>query len=250
MSALEEGVSSSMKLVDAHVHCHEMSVSDIDSLSAEGFILVCVSDDYESSIKTIELAEKYNSIVPCIGVHPWEIGREDFRKVLDLVEKNIDRVKCLGEVGLDKQFVPETFDKQLEFFSRIVEISREYKLLLNLHTPKAWRDVYEILLRRDIEKAYFHWYTGPVDLMEEIQGAGYYIGLNPAFKIQGKHRDIIQRANLDKALTESDAPYEYKGLKLSPRMIHETISYISETRGVDKNNLVEMFYRNLLKLIS
>lgn len=236
-------------IVDMHVHCHEISLEELESLTGrEGFILVCVSDDYESSLKTLELAEKLRGVQPCIGVHPWEMGREDYRRVLELIEKRVDDVKCLGEVGLDRQFVPETYEKQLEFFKRIVSLAREYSLVLNLHTPKAWREVYEILTRSDVEKAYFHWYTGPQDLLAEIQESGFYIGLNPAFKIQAKHRLILDVADLDKALTESDAPYEYKGLKLTPRLIHETISYLSEKRGLAKEDLAGRFYSNYLKL--
>ncbi|MGC9012481.1 TatD family hydrolase [Thermogladius sp.] len=236
-----------MKIVDMHVHCHEMDVGELRTLVEQGYVLVCVSDDYESSLRTLELGGEIE-VQPCIGLHPWEIGRQDYRRVVELVERSADTVKCLGEVGLDRQFVPETFERQLDFFKQLLALARDYGLVLNLHTPRAWREVYELLLRNDIEKAYFHWYTGPLDLMEEIQEKGYYVGLNPAFKIQDKHRRVLEVADLEKALTESDSPYEYKGLKLNPRLINETVDFLANTRGASRDYLTSLFYTNYLRL--
>ncbi|MEM1877950.1 MAG: TatD family hydrolase, partial [Desulfurococcaceae archaeon] len=173
--------------VDAHVHCFEIDISELKKYFDEGFRIVCVSDDTSSSYETIRLADENPFIKPCIGVHPWLIDSTNTSLFFEMLNEKIDLVKCIGEVGLDKKFKPDTFHKQIVFFEEILKFAKEYDLVLNIHAAGAWREVYESLIRMDINRAYIHWYTGPMNLMYEITGAGYYIGLNPAWIIQEKH---------------------------------------------------------------
>jgi len=100
----------------------------------------------------------------------------------------------------------------------------------------------------DINRAYIHWYTGPMNLMYEITGAGYYIGLNPAWIIQEKHRSIVENAPINRVLTESDAPYKYRDLELNPSLVKNTVNYIAKTRGMTLVEVVETISRNYRSL--
>ncbi|MCY0868696.1 MAG: TatD family hydrolase [Desulfurococcus sp.] len=237
-------------IVDMHIHCHEIS-EDILTGYLGKYILVCVSDDPESSRRTLELRERYEGVEPCVGVHPWVADNYGVDELKTLVEEAVRRdVRCLGEVGLDKRFTAGTFNKQLELFRVIVDYAREYELVLNLHAAGAWREVFNEVYKRDIEKAYFHWYTGPTDVLNSIIEAGYYIGLNPAWRIQAKHRDIISLSPLDNILTESDAPYEYHGLKLTPEMIPESIKLLASMLEKSTSEVEEAVWRNYMKIFS
>ncbi len=234
--------------VDGHCHCHEMELSELRRYR-EGYLLVAVSDDVASSYKTLELASIMDNVVPCIGIHPWSIGEHSVGGV-EAIERLVSahNVRCLGEIGLDKVFVRKSYEKQVEVFERFLGIAREHGLAVNLHTPGAWRIVYEMLLRHDIDKAYFHWYTGPLNLLRDIAGSGYYIGINPAWIMQEKHRRIIEEAPLQIMITESDAPYEYKGLRLTPSLIERSIEKIAEAHGVGKERVLEKIRENASRL--
>ncbi len=236
-----------MEYVDMHCHCHEISIDELREYTKK-IILVCVSDDPGSSEATIELT-KYVDIVPCIGIHPWEAHNYSLEDVNSLA-RFIDRhgIKCLGEIGLDKKFYPHTFEHQLKIFIRFLEIAREYDLFMNLHTAGAWREVYELLLKYDIKKAYFHWYTGPKTLLDSIVGSGYYIGINPAWKIQEKHRKIIEYAPITNIITESDAPYKYRNLYMKPDLVFETIGYIAKVKNMDYDEAKQVILNNYRRL--
>ncbi len=239
-----------MKIVDAHVHLYEYEKTELRRWPKDKYILLAVSDDISSSYKTIHLSLLYEHIIPAVGIHPWEVhkhSKEDLEKIKKLVEKY--EISVLGEIGLDKKFVPETFDKQLEFFKYFLELAKEYDLALNLHAPDAWRDVFDLLLKYDIKKAYFHWYTGPLDLLEEIQEKGYFIGINPAIRIQKKHQEVLKKADLKNILTESDGPYDYRGLKLSPSLIELTLEYISKVKSVPIDKLKKIIQKNLARFL-
>lgn len=233
-------------LIDAHCHCHEFSDEELAKFS--GIKLVGVSDDATSSARTLELSERIG-LVPCLGIHPWHVDRStpaDLSTTLKLIERS--NAPCIGEVGLDKKFVPETYEKQREVFSAFLRLAKEYDLVLNVHAPDAWADVVEALRKADVDKAVIHWYTGPLALLEDIGRYGYYITINPAVKIQKKHRDVAEAARPDMVLLESDGPYEYRGLKLQPPMVKETIKVLAEIWRMSEDDVVDRVYYNASRL--
>lgn len=235
------------KFVDAHVHCYEIERDALYGVLRNGFAVVCVSSDLESSVKTLGLTFT-NGVVPCIGVHPWVVHEEVHNEFFALLDRVVHGIRCLGEVGLDKKFYPHTYGLQEVFFKKILVYAKEYGLVLNLHAAGAWRDVFEHLLRSDVDKAYFHWYTGPLDLMDEIASVGYYIGLNAAWVIQDKHRLVVDKAPLEWVLTESDSPYTYRGVELKPEMVIDTLKRISITKNLDLDKVTEAIHRNFAVL--
>lgn len=237
------------KYIDMHCHCYEYGIKDLLFFINKNILLVCVSDDPESAVKTLELRDKLSGVVPCIGIHPWEAHKyseTEAEKIVELAVKN--NIKCLGEIGLDKRFVPKTYDHQLRIFNVFLKAAKEYDLVLNLHTAGAWREVYELLIKNDIKRAYFHWYTGPLNLLDEITSSGYYIGINAAWKIQEKHRRVIAYASLDSIITETDAPYKYKSLNLRPDLVIETVEYIARAKNVSSKDVLLKININYEKL--
>jgi Mg-dependent DNase len=178
-------------LYDAHTHLHEFLDSRVEEFTKE-IVIVGVSDDYPSSRRTLELAERFNNIVPCVGIHPWNVDKVSIDELRQL-ERLVSEAKCIGEVGLDRRFVPQTFDRQLEFFRTFVTWARDYDLPLNIHAPDAWRDVLELVRRSDVERVLIHWYTGPLNLLNEIRDYGYYLSINAAIRIHEKSSWWLKR---------------------------------------------------------
>lgn len=238
----------SMRYIDMHNHGYEFK-EEVLLRFKNDYILVMVSEDLETSYITIDLSNKYSFIKPCIGIHPWNVEKasmNDLEKIIEIIEK--ENIECLGEIGLDKKFVAKTIDKQRMFFKKFLELAQEYDLLLNLHAAGTWREVLDLLIKYDINRAYFHWYTGPINLLDEIADKGYFIGANPAWKIQNKHKRILENVSLNIILTESDAPYRYRGLEMSPELIKDTIRFLAEENDMSVDKVKAIIYRNFLIL--
>jgi len=239
--------------VDVHSHAHEYREEEIVGfMESNSIIVVGVSDDYESSLKTVRLSRMFpGRFFACVGVHPWEVkdwsAVDEARHVVELALDN--GVKCLGEVGLDTKFVGETIHVQREVFKVFLEAARDYNLILNLHTAGTWEEVLNLLVKYDIEIANFHWYTGPLNLLKEIYDAGYTISINPAVKIQQKHRNVVKHAPLEIMLTESDSPYEYRGLRMSPSLVADVVRVIAEIKGVDEGYVADIVWDNFRRKI-
>lgn len=241
-----------MRYTDAHCHAHELPIEELESYSGLFELIVAVSDDLESSERTLELARRYRFLHPCVGIHPWTVGEvESLEEQLHGIERLAagGRVTCLGEIGLDKAFVPHTLDRQIEVFRRLLDLARDYDLAVNLHAAKAWRLVLEELVARGVRRALFHWFTGPLDVLREVVARGYLVSINPTVRISTKHMAIARAAPLHATVFESDGPYEYRGMSLKPGLVPETVRLVAEERGLSVEELVEASRENLQRLL-
>jgi len=230
-------------LVDSHCHCYEFGEDELRKF-AEKYKLVSVSEDYQSAKRVLELSGEIG-VLPCIGLHPWNVGKaepEELSLVLKLIDKS--EAPCIGEVGLDRKFVPNTWYKQLEYFKRFLEAAREYDLVVNVHAPDAWREAADLLRRYDVNRALIHWYTGPLDLLEDLDNWGYFITINPAIVIQRRQQEVALHAPRRIVLIESDGPYEYRGLNLTPEAMEKAVEKLSELWGQSREDVEDILYIN------
>lgn len=238
----------SYEYVDVHSHAHEYDDASLrEIISSEDIVIVAVGDDFESSRRVVKLSRMYNKIVACVGLHPWSIKnlKDSLREAEKIVHLALDyNVRCLGEVGLDTKFVAETINVQREVFKLFLEAARDHGLILNLHTAGTWEEVYRLLIRYDIPYANFHWYTGPLHLLDELVKAGYSISINPAVSIQKKHQRVVQSASLEIMLTESDSPYKYKGIMMHPRLVIDVVREIGRIKSMSFDEVKEAIKRN------
>jgi len=240
-----------MKYIDSHCHLYKFNEIEIKRIiKNKDITILSVSEDLESSLKNLVLSQLNENVIPAIGIHPWnieKINENTFKIIEDIIKDN--KIKILGEIGLDKKFKPETFEKQKEIFEKFLNLAKEYDLNLNLHTPNASNDVYDLLIKYDIKKAYFHWYSGDEKLLEEIIDKGYFIGINVATIVNEKYRKYIEIANIKNIITESDGPYNYKGIILHPDMLKDLYKLISDIRKIDLEELSNIIQNNFAKFI-
>ncbi|MEK6737836.1 MAG: TatD family hydrolase, partial [Planctomycetota bacterium] len=55
-----------------------------------------------------------------------------------------------------------------------------FDLPVIIHSRGAWRDCLKMTKDAGVSRAVFHWYSGPLDVLEEIIDAGYYVGTTPS----------------------------------------------------------------------
>ena len=101
---------------DSHIHLSDPEYqSDIPQIiKSMGKLKIktcCVSMDYETSQKTLEISKISNLILPFIGVHP-EMAQNDTSKTLELIQKTNKEITGIGEIGLDRTYINS--DKQWE----------------------------------------------------------------------------------------------------------------------------------------
>ncbi|BBD72895.1 hydrolase TatD [Sulfodiicoccus acidiphilus] len=221
-------------LYDAHCHLVELGKS------YDGVFVAAVSMDLASSKRTLGLLGP--KILKGVGIHPWLAHLEDPEKVLPLIEE----ADFVGEVGLDRKYSEAPWDRQRQVFLKQI---REDKTI-NVHALRAWKVTFDLLIKHDVKRAIFHWYTGPKELLKDIEGAGYFVTVNPSVKVQKEHAEAIAEADLSVILVESDGGYTYRGRTLEPPMVVEAEDFLATTFQVSIKEIERKVRENFIRAFS
>lgn len=229
--------------VDAHCHVYGLSLDRLKKIIANT-IIVGVSEDLETSKKVIEISRRIDRIIPMVGIHPWNVAKASYKELQDVVAL-LEDAKGFGEIGLDGK--AKSFEKQLDFFERFLEVASEYNVPVNIHSRAAWREVIDLLFKYEIGKAILHWYSGPKEFLKDFESQGYMITINPSVVFQPKHQKILESAPLSIILTESDGPYQYRGKYLTPADIPSLVAFIAKVKQTAQKRVRRTIYENLKK---
>lgn len=243
-----------MKLVDTHCHLEEIPDTEaaVERARAAGLIaLVAVGSDFESNRTALALARRFPGMIyPALGIHPSMIAAAQTRDFEHLRE-NLGGAVALGEVGLDyhKRVLAETGkDRQKEVLRELLGLARHHGKPALMHSRYAWRDAFELVREAGLEKAVFHWFTGPTSVLRDIVEAGYYISATPAAEYHQEHRRAIKAAPPERLLLETDAPVRYGGgNETEPADLLRSLRAAAETRGMAEGELARVTTENAIR---
>lgn len=227
----------------------------IDDFFESGFLkLVTVADPVEegSYSKTSDIT-KYRDNIYCVtAVHPHNADKytEAVEKELHRFVKN-NKVIGVGETGLDFYYNHSKPENQIKVFKRQVQIAKELKLPLIIHSREAENEVLRILEQEKIDSSVvFHCYTGNRESAEEILKRDYYISISGivTFKKADYLREIVKKIPLERIFTETDSPFlspePFRGKTNTPLRVELVAAKISEIKGISMKELNEAINRN------
>lgn len=228
-------------IFDTHAHydCSAYN-QDRDALLEEmhasgnvGLIMNC-ADGIASCYTTLELCRRYDFIYGALGVHPERLDDftdENLDVIARLAAENMDKVKAIGEVGLDYVNGGDKTE-QHKLFARQIGIARELGLPLVIHDREAHLDTMTILRQ---ERAWevggvMHCYSGSSEMLPQVLDLGMYIGVGGVltFKNAVKVRQVVETVPQDRLLVETDAPYLTAVPHRGHRNRSDYISYVLE----------------------
>jgi TatD DNase family protein len=229
-------------LIDVHAHLDFPQFDSdrkqvIENAKREGILIINSGIGPEGIEKTISLARKYDNVFATLGLSPREFRREIVEETMELVRKYRNDILGIGEVGLDYHWVKDSKGRreELENFNRFVELSRELKLPLVVHSRDAEVDVINRLKEGDIP-ALLHSFSGDLKLAEEAVSFDCLISI-PASVVYSKQKQkMVKHLPLESIVMETDAPYlsPKPGTRNEPVNLKLTRDMIAEIKGVDK----------------
>lgn len=168
--------------------------------------------DLETSKKAIELSQKYPGIYAAVGFHPHEAKHMDDTALtlLKMLAKD-EKVKAIGEIGLDYHYDHSPRKVQRECFIKQIRLAKSLNLPIIIHDRDANQDVLTILKKEEAfdTGVLMHCYSGSKELAEEYVKLGAYISLaGPVtFKNARKPKEVATVVPLNRLMIETDAPY-------------------------------------------
>ena len=209
-------------LLDSHIHLSDTAYAKdmsiiINSMEKMKIKCCCVSMDYQSSKRTLEISSISNLIHPFIGIHP-EMACEDSQKVIQLIESNHQKIIGIGEIGLDKTFCnnDDDFKKQKEVFRIQLDLAEKYAKPISVHSRKTLDEVLETLTSYSIDGVLIHWFDGNKKQLKKIMARNYFVSYGPVMVYSIDKQVLLSKTDTNRILIETDGPVKFSrcfGLK-------------------------------------
>jgi TatD DNase family protein len=202
-------------LYDAHIHLSDTEYEHdipliLRCMEKLRIKACCVSMDYSSSKKTLELGKKSNFILPFIGIHP-EKAQNDTESVLKLIDENYEKISGIGEIGLDTTYSnsDEELLKQIEVFRDHLSSAEKFRKPVSIHSRKTLDKILEILPSYNIPSILLHWFDGSKKQLQKAMDLECYVSFGPVMVYSKDKQVLLSKANRDRILVETDGPVRF-----------------------------------------
>ena len=248
------------KIIDTHTHIYDKQFeNDFDDVmkrienELEG--IVSIGFDLESSLKSIELANRYSFVNAVIGVHPVDI-----KKYNDKVEKELERlaltekkVVAIGEIGLDYHWMEDPKDVQIAGFRKQMELAERVKKPVVIHTREALQDTLDVLKDYKNVGGILHCYPGSLEAAKPFLDR-YYLGIGGTltFKNNKKTKELVKNLPLEKIVLETDCPYltpvPFRGKRNEPVYTKYVAEEMARIKEISVEEVISVTTENAKKI--
>lgn len=249
-----------MRIYDTHAHLdHLEDLEGALKRAAEAGVvgIVAQSMDLESCRKNLALRGKFQAprIYTGLGIHPSEANPADVPEICRLIREHKEELTHVGEIGLDFWYKwvrkdKEKKDEQRRVFRALLEVAKEADLPAVVHSRGCWRECLETMQDVGITKGEFHWYSGPVDVLEDILEAGYYVSTTPSLAYSPQSREAIAAAPIERTLIETDCPVFFRypdsedGYTSEPKDVIQTLQAYAALKNISPEQALEQLNQN------
>lgn len=251
-------------MLDSHFHLNDDILYNdrknvIERANAAGVnCFLVVGWDLLSSKKAISIAHEFDNVYAAIGVHPENLENISDETLLELEELSKDeKVKAIGEIGLDYHWYKEQkdHDNQKVWFIKQIELANKLHLPLSIHARDAAEDTYTILKEhRPLYGAALHCYSGSPEMMDRFIELGLYFGFDGpiTYKNAVTPKECVIKCPLNRLLTETDSPYlppvPFRGKTNEPMHIKEIQKQMALLKNIDEDVMEKQIKENFNNL--
>lgn len=251
------------KWIDTHAHYnHKLFERDRDAalkrqLENVQYIFEVGTDTFynEASVK---LAENYDFVYSIIGYFPTSVkellDNNTKTKFENLAKQDI--VKAIGEIGLDYHWEKDKPSLQRDMFRYQIEFANSINKPICVHSREAEKDTLDIINDYSDVKGVIHCYSYGVDTAKKLLNKEFYFGIGGTYTYKGNlvAREVIEYLPIENIVLETDAPYltpnPRRKLRNESNYIEFVIDYISNVKGIDKEEIIRITNENAIRLFN
>jgi TatD DNase family protein len=199
-----------MKYFDAHNHIQNYA-SDSEEAAALAAAadagvqgMICCGTCQEDWGNVLELAGRYEGVVPAFGLHPWRDAEDGWPGRLEEFLRRVPAA-CVGEIGLDGI---KGLPGQEKNFAVQLELAARFNRPAVIHCVKSWGRMLEMLGAAALPAFMLHAYSGPAEMVKAFADLNGYFSFGG--EIQDPERDKLRAAlaavPADRLLFETESP--------------------------------------------
>ena len=283
-------------LFDTHCHINFISFKEdgeeiIANFLKDNHALIIVGSQESTSLRAVEYASKFeHGVYAAVGLHPIDLMEEseetvsidgqpytfknryeefDYQKYKKMALSS-DKVKAIGEVGLDYYYfdkfeakrIPDFKAKQEEVLRGFIKLAEEIDLPIIFHCRGTKNDPYGAydkmleIIKEEINsgrkiRGVIHCFGGNLKQAQEFIELGFYIGFTGIVTFKKgveELKKIAQVIPLEKILAETDAPFlapePYRGKRCLPQHVEFVVKEIAYLKDLSYNEVSQVILQN------
>lgn len=250
-------------IFDTHAHYDDEAFDEdrevlLASLPAQGIGKVMnIGATLHSTRATVELMERYPFIYGAVGVHPEgvaELTEEGIDWLRELCK--LDKTAAIGEIGLDYYWDEPERELQKYWFRRQLQLAREVKLPVVIHSREAAKDTIDIMKEEHSEEigGVIHCYSYTKESAGIFLEMGFYFGIGGVltFKNAKKLKEAVEYIPMDRILLETDCPYlapvPFRGKRNSSLYLPYVVEELAAIKGISTKEVERITMENALRV--
>ncbi len=253
-----------MYIIDTHAHYDDERFDGdrdelLTSLSSHNIGIVINSGASMKGVRdTVALTEKYDFVYGSVGIHPSDVMELEVDNAYEELKSLAlrDKIVAVGETGLDYYWDEPDREIQKKHFERQLELVREIKKPVIIHSRDAAADTLDIMKSLHAEEmgGTIHCFSYGTELAEEYLNMGFYLGIGGVitFKNGRKLKEVVDYMPLDRILLETDSPYlspePNRGKRNSSLNLPYVAEKIAEIKNISVEKVIEATYDNACRV--
>ena len=180
------------------------------------------------------------------------------------------KIIAVGECGLDHHWNPAgedgrcesdfdqaTYQGERELFEAHLELARELKLPVIVHSRDAFEDTLDCIKNTGYDNGIIHCYSYGIDEARAFLDRGWYIAFGGAITYNKKAKleaikELLRFVPADRFLCETDAPYlapvPLRGTVNTPVNVEHVYNFAAEVRELSPEQLSSLVDENIKRL--
>ncbi len=241
-------------VIDSHTHlclCDGAEAEVVAAAREAGVErMLTVGMDARTNPAAIDAAERHQEVFAAVGRHPNEATGFDAEAVVEIARLGAhEKVRAIGETGLDFYRDYAGRDDQRRAFAAQIEIARELDLPIVIHardpegSSEATDEIFATLdSRAGGQPVILHCFSAP-ERVEDAAARGWHCSFagNVTYPKAEALREAAAQVPEGLILVETDAPYltpqERRGERNEPANVALTARLVAEARGVSYEGL-------------
>jgi len=241
-------------MIDSHTHLFlcDGGEDELVAAAVEAGVkrMLTIGMGADSNPVAVASAERHEAVFASVGRHPNDAGGFDDAAAEEIRRFGAhEKVRAIGETGLDFYRDTAAPDDQRRAFAAQIEIARELNLPIVIHArdpegeTRATDEIFETLdAKAGDQPVILHCFSAPHRVGDAAE-RGWYCSFagNATYPKSEELREAAARVPEDRILVETDAPYlspqPMRGKRNQPAYVVETAGEIAAVRGVSYEEL-------------
>lgn len=188
--------------------------------------------------------QQFNYLKLAVGMHPLLVQNHT-AKEKQLFQQAFWETHYIGEIGLDFSRQGVNKAQQIESLKFVLSLLQQERRFVTLHSRGAEAITLQLLNEYNIQPVIFHWYSGPLKLLDNIIENGHYFSVNAAMIHSKNGQCIIGRIPTERLLAESDGPFvKVNSHPVVPCDVRLVSEYLADHWSIPCDTAVERLDRN------